>query len=751
MTLSSDPETPHVIDLIEAFLAGGLTAAERAAFQVHVAACRACSALLEEARRADAALSLLFAAGRPDADFEEALVGRLRDASPKGMSQARRRRLRSITAATAYVRRGVAAGGSMVDPAVWRFARGLAAIVLLGAIGMVGSVALNSSILTHAGRPSALLDELGTRLQLGYLAPDRATNNPRQIGLGILMSSNEEARDGKERPESYGVRAGPPTRVEPTGVKNSVTVPDGGTLLLGGQALESTNRGDGGRLASPSELARGSIALIRQPHGSAAPTESDGRAAFKEAMQDSAPDRGRPGGGTSLAGGRTLHSEAEVEQRGESLGRGVRSKGVEGQQGSRATPYGRPGAGVGGGGAAGGGGGGWGEGGKKELSDGSMKAPQELKGEAPVVSGGSGGAAPPPPAEQPPVPGALTKADDIGLKNAYGYSVNGVAAPTNATGTTSFGGGTLSIEGVSTLKGNVVASNAQTTPLGVERSAAAVLGTSAGSSHGATGGLAAANNDGVTIDLNGASAYYKTVVGNGEARDQAERLSESAAGSESRRKPGLIALAKPDLVDGDQIKLKMEVAAAGDGAKDRPAAPLAQTDSAAPLAGPAAQAAPEAKPEAAAPAESKLPALREASPSNEPPKPGQSSPDPALQPGPGATPPPAGTPPADAAAGREKPSALAPVPQDSPPGPATPKAAEFADALVFTSPRPREATARPASAARWRTRRPHPASSRLHRLAFRRPPAFPRSARRPRRRTGPSSGWPSGRSSATAI
>src|SRR5215204_1476759 len=59
----------HVIDAIEAYLAGGLSPAERARFEMHVAACATCAALLDEAARSDAAVRELFADQRPGDDF----------------------------------------------------------------------------------------------------------------------------------------------------------------------------------------------------------------------------------------------------------------------------------------------------------------------------------------------------------------------------------------------------------------------------------------------------------------------------------------------------------------------------------------------------------------------------------------------------------------------------------------------------------------------------------------------------------
>src|SRR5205823_775088 len=60
---------------------GGLTPAEREAFEAHVTECAACAAALGEARAQDAALRELFGPARPQAGMEDRVIRRLRLAS----------------------------------------------------------------------------------------------------------------------------------------------------------------------------------------------------------------------------------------------------------------------------------------------------------------------------------------------------------------------------------------------------------------------------------------------------------------------------------------------------------------------------------------------------------------------------------------------------------------------------------------------------------------------------------------------
>src|SRR5687767_13550102 len=123
----------HVIDAIEAYLAGGLDPGDRAHFEMHVAACATCAELLDEARRSDASLQDLFADQRPGEDFEDRLVGALRRTPAS---------------------RGVLPM-KLPSPLVKLVASGVAATVVLGAIGFAARGPLRGRPLklTQRGNP----------------------------------------------------------------------------------------------------------------------------------------------------------------------------------------------------------------------------------------------------------------------------------------------------------------------------------------------------------------------------------------------------------------------------------------------------------------------------------------------------------------------------------------------------------------------------------------------------------------------
>ena len=129
---------------VEAYLAGGLDdPAERQAFEAHAALCAACAATLAEIRDRDAALRELFAGVRPDVDFEDRLVTRLRTAHHRP----RRPRL---------------------HPMARRAITGVAAAILLGAMGLVGEVLINNRPLPFAAR-----GVVGAQMSLSEAKPDQ--------------------------------------------------------------------------------------------------------------------------------------------------------------------------------------------------------------------------------------------------------------------------------------------------------------------------------------------------------------------------------------------------------------------------------------------------------------------------------------------------------------------------------------------------------------------------------------------------
>jgi hypothetical protein len=103
----------HPIDQFESYLAGGLDAEEQEAFQAHVDNCDTCQAALEKAREADERMNDLFAGQQPGNDFEERMVAKLQ----------RRQKL--------------------THPLIRRIAVGVAASIVLGGVGYVGSAGIN--------------------------------------------------------------------------------------------------------------------------------------------------------------------------------------------------------------------------------------------------------------------------------------------------------------------------------------------------------------------------------------------------------------------------------------------------------------------------------------------------------------------------------------------------------------------------------------------------------------------------------
>lgn len=107
------------LEQIPAYLAGGLTAPERAALETHIAACPSCAAALHDAARADQFVKDLFSTAQPMAGFEDRVIQSLR--------QARSRRILHL------------------HPAVLRTASGIAAALVLGSVGYVANNLIQSN------------------------------------------------------------------------------------------------------------------------------------------------------------------------------------------------------------------------------------------------------------------------------------------------------------------------------------------------------------------------------------------------------------------------------------------------------------------------------------------------------------------------------------------------------------------------------------------------------------------------------
>lgn len=110
----------HIADLIDAYVAGGLSGAERSRVEMHVAVCTSCAALLEEARKNDAELNALFASVRPGEGFEDQLIGAVRVAPDNRRSR------------------------FLLHPMARRLVSGIAAALVLGTVGFVAGDALKN-------------------------------------------------------------------------------------------------------------------------------------------------------------------------------------------------------------------------------------------------------------------------------------------------------------------------------------------------------------------------------------------------------------------------------------------------------------------------------------------------------------------------------------------------------------------------------------------------------------------------------
>ena len=123
---------------IAAALAGGLSAAERSAFDAHAAACSACADELRKTREAEERMTALFAGAMPVPGMEDRVIGRLR------VGGSRRRRMPSLPSLPSM----------RIHPALAKATGAVAAAIVLGAIGYSVSQVLDGNR-AETGRPTA--------------------------------------------------------------------------------------------------------------------------------------------------------------------------------------------------------------------------------------------------------------------------------------------------------------------------------------------------------------------------------------------------------------------------------------------------------------------------------------------------------------------------------------------------------------------------------------------------------------------
>ena len=164
----TEQETVHIVDQIETYLAGGLSPAERVAFESHAAGCPVCARALAKARRADDTLRDVFADARPAADLEDRVI--------RGLRQARHLRLPSV------------------HPLALRSAAAVAAAVLLTGTGVVVSNVIDGNRSSSIVRQQASADALDSYRHYFGDAPESlpavAYNRSIQRELRDEISSN---------------------------------------------------------------------------------------------------------------------------------------------------------------------------------------------------------------------------------------------------------------------------------------------------------------------------------------------------------------------------------------------------------------------------------------------------------------------------------------------------------------------------------------------------------------------------------
>jgi hypothetical protein len=154
-------------DDIGAFLAGGLSDADRRAFEDHAAHCPECAAALAAAAAQDADLQGLFAVARPGEALEERMVRRFRDETVRdgaGRNETLRERFRLGLRLPAH-------------PAIRRAAVGVAAALLLGGFGYAATQAVS-----NGGLPTPWTF-VSSRA--------KTAGNLRQISQGVQRYANE--------------------------------------------------------------------------------------------------------------------------------------------------------------------------------------------------------------------------------------------------------------------------------------------------------------------------------------------------------------------------------------------------------------------------------------------------------------------------------------------------------------------------------------------------------------------------------
>ena len=144
---------------IAAYLAGGLEGAELSRFETHAAECLKCADVLRQAEAADQSLRALFRDARPAPGLEDRIIARLDETRPSLI---------------------------FLHPMVRRAAAGVAAALVLGAMGYAGNEAMTNGRLPRSDKSRYVAD----------------ASNLRQIGTALEIYANENNGTGP-RPGTF--------------------------------------------------------------------------------------------------------------------------------------------------------------------------------------------------------------------------------------------------------------------------------------------------------------------------------------------------------------------------------------------------------------------------------------------------------------------------------------------------------------------------------------------------------------------
>ncbi len=192
MMFTTDHE--QFTEAMAAYLSGGLTLSERQTLVEHAGACPSCAAALQAAREADASLCALFAAGHLDKGFEQRIVRGLQHAVVPDW------RL------TIPLRR---------HPVLYRAATGVAAAVVLGALGYAANDRLRNGTLpmvgakgsrVTAGKAPMVIAQDASRSMAGERGLATPAEMARDFGYFDFAVKTDSAVNGRGLPKDSDVR-----------------------------------------------------------------------------------------------------------------------------------------------------------------------------------------------------------------------------------------------------------------------------------------------------------------------------------------------------------------------------------------------------------------------------------------------------------------------------------------------------------------------------------------------------------------